>query len=408
MDKPLVAILSSDNHLDGFRFLQQQLDITFETIVFSDSNEFFESIAQSNHDLIILESLANSADNISICKNIRDHERNIFTPIIVIAETYAQKDLSSFIAAEVDEFIVKPFDADILMAKIEKLLKHNNERQTLSQQSQEYLDAAMEAMTGSSELGIIILFLQNSYACHDYESLSRALFEALTNYNLTASLMIEGQSSNYFMSSDGELRDLDNKILESCKDKGRILDFNRRSIYNGNQCSFIIRNMPIEDEAKAGRLRDHLATILVGMDARLKGIDIEQGLIGKQNTIREVVHDTKATLAEIDRRNKQQRIEHASVLNDLGKNIEGAYLNLGLTQEQEDFLSENIQHAEQISDALFDNAADIDGQFESIIKKLLNEIDLKSELEKTAQTNPDCKLADATLKDNPDSAITFF
>ena len=355
------------------RSIPDHLEAFFNIQVVRSINASLEVVKEIPPDLIVYISGSDVSESLEACRQTR--QLNAYLPIIFISGTDDSDALQASYEAGANEFLSESTEHPLLITKINALLKHKLERAELSQQSQEYLDAAMEAMTGSSELGVIILFLQNSYACRSYEDLGRALFEALTNYNLTASLMIDGKLERFFMSNDGVSRNLENSILESCQHDGRILAFNRRSIYNGNQCSFLIRNMPIEDEAKTGRLRDHLATILVGMDARIKGIDIEQALIEKQNTIRDVINDTRVTLNELNSKNKQQRIKHASVLNEVGKKIEGSFINLGLTEEQEDFMSQAIEEAEKASESLFDNASDLDTDFQNIIGKLTSTLE---------------------------------
>jgi hypothetical protein len=163
--------------------------------------------------------------------------------------------------------------------------------------------------------------------------------------------------------------------------------------------------MPVNDEEKLGRLRDHLATILVGMDARLQGLKIEQNMREKRHMIREVVSDTHNTLTSLDMTNKQQRTDHAAVLRELGASIEASFINLGLTEAQESFLSKTIKEAQTISDALYESGVNLDTEFQSIISRLTIAIESEIELD-----DPDDIASEAVTnnKDDSDSGTMFF
>ncbi len=399
------SILIAEPSEESAAILREQLEDDYEISVVGNGQACLDALQAKLPDFLILEARLPDIDGYDVCRQMRTANGDSFIPTIFVSETDDPEELLAGYEAGCDDFIVKPFDRDILLSKVKLLLKYKHEHAQLSADSQQYLDAAMEALTGSGEMGVIILFLQNSYDCHDYESLARAFFEAMSNYDLTGTLMIRGKGDPFFQTSEGEPRDLENSILISAVEKGRIIELKQRAIYNGDQCSFLIRNMPLEDDAKTGRLRDHLATILVGLDARLRGLEIEQNLSGHQQMIRELVDDTRQTLASIDVINKKQRADQAAVLSDLGKTIEASFIHLSLADSQETFLTKLIVEAESVSDALYESGASLDSQFESIITRLDNAVESEMELEK-----PDDSTSDAVgdHADDSDSGMVFF
>jgi signal transduction histidine kinase/ActR/RegA family two-component response regulator len=266
----------SGQYTDIFR---ENLDSEYDTRFVENGWDCLDAIAEKIPDILIIEPCLPGIDGFDVCKQLRAFNLETFVPVIFISETNDPNELLTGYQAGCDEFITKPFDIEILCSKIELLLKYRRAQSQLSEQSQHYLNTAMEALTGSGEIGVIILFLKNSYSCHSYESLGRTFFEALSNYDLAATLMVRGESEPLFLSSEGDLREIENIIISTSVDKGRIVELENCCIYNGSQCSFLIRNMPIDDEDKLGRLRDHLATLLVGMDASLQAITKEFALI---------------------------------------------------------------------------------------------------------------------------------
>ncbi|MCP4488698.1 MAG: response regulator [Gammaproteobacteria bacterium] len=345
-------------------------------------------IAKSPPDLLIISDQLADIKVLELCEKIRSCDEPHYFPIILLSESCDPVNLLAAYEAGYDEYATRPTDLEnepLLRARLSQLLqRHSNQ---LVKQSQVYQpDTPIGIMQGMGEIGNIILFLQNSCSCPDYELLSSAFFEVLANYGLTGTLMICGNhdGGSVFISSYGEQNNLENSVLESCRNKGTFVEFGNRSICNGSQCSFVIRNLPAEDEIKTGQLRSHLAAILAGMDARLKAINVERNLIEKQASVHKTIDDTRSTLALLDAVNKRQRNDHAAVLVDLGENIESAFFNLGLTDEQEEFFTDAIEEARSISDALYESAGDLDAQLQFIISRLSDAITSKTHL-----NNPD-------------------
>ncbi len=115
-----ILIIEDDRSLaETLRFqLEQQ---HFETDVCHDGEEGLHFIEQQSHDLILLDRMLPVLDGISVLKITR--EKNISTPIIFVTALGALNDKITGLDCGADDYLVKPFDFEELLARIRCILR---------------------------------------------------------------------------------------------------------------------------------------------------------------------------------------------------------------------------------------------------------------------------------------------
>ena len=115
-----ILIIEDDKSLaETLRFqLEQQ---QFETDVCHDGEEGLHFIEQRSHDLILLDRMLPILDGISVLKITR--EKNISTPIIFVTALGALNDKITGLDCGADDYLVKPFDFEELLARIRCILR---------------------------------------------------------------------------------------------------------------------------------------------------------------------------------------------------------------------------------------------------------------------------------------------
>lgn len=93
----------------------------FETDVCYDGEEGLYFIEQQSHDLILLDRMLPGLDGISVLKITR--EKNISTPIIFVTALGALNDKITGLDCGADDYLVKPFDFEELLARIRCILR---------------------------------------------------------------------------------------------------------------------------------------------------------------------------------------------------------------------------------------------------------------------------------------------
>ncbi|MGG6292834.1 response regulator [Leptolyngbya sp. AN02str] len=80
------------------------------------------AIAQS-FDLILLDLLIPGLDGISVCQQLRS--RQISTPILMLTARNSNVDVVKGLDAGADDYVTKPYDPGVLLARIRRLLRRN-------------------------------------------------------------------------------------------------------------------------------------------------------------------------------------------------------------------------------------------------------------------------------------------
>lgn len=93
----------------------------FETDICYDGEEGLHFIEQQSHDLILLDRMLPVLDGISVLKITR--EKNISTPIIFVTALGALNDKITGLDCGADDYLVKPFDFEELLARIRCILR---------------------------------------------------------------------------------------------------------------------------------------------------------------------------------------------------------------------------------------------------------------------------------------------
>lgn len=125
--------------------------------------EFFE---QEKARLVILDIMLPGIDGFSVCKRIREHSN---TPILIISAKTEKEDKLNGLILGADDYIEKPFDIDILIAKIQGIFKRRYQNSELTagdirldkQRRIVYRKGKMLSMT-TKEFDLLQFFMENS------------------------------------------------------------------------------------------------------------------------------------------------------------------------------------------------------------------------------------------------------
>jgi len=80
-----------------------------------------ERMAEGKHDLMVLDLMLPDRDGIEICRNLR--RRRISAPILILTALGGTGDKVGGLDAGADDYLVKPFEFDELVARVRALLR---------------------------------------------------------------------------------------------------------------------------------------------------------------------------------------------------------------------------------------------------------------------------------------------
>lgn len=75
------------------------------------------------YDAIILDINLPEMDGLQLCKSLREKEKDV--PIIMLTSNSSKKDIVLWLDAGADDYLVKPFDYEELLARLKSLTRRN-------------------------------------------------------------------------------------------------------------------------------------------------------------------------------------------------------------------------------------------------------------------------------------------
>ncbi len=305
--------------------------------------EALKQLKMNKPQLILLDVEMPGQNGYEVCDAIRHIKSLKNIPIIFLSGKTSLREVMLGYEAGADDYLVKPFESDLLLKKIHIHLQHSHEREELSHQKNQAEHVAMEALKGFSELGQVMLFIEQSYSITSLESLSSRFF-ALTNMlKLNTSLMFTLHDNAQFYSAKGLVKPLEKELFKSAKDTKRFVDFGCRTIINYPHVSVLIKNMPLDNAENYGRYKDLFPAVLGAVDAKIMAL-IEQSFIieqaKKMTSSFQAIKETLVSLAGTLNTNTEKNKSHLTAMyNELEERIP----RLGLEEDQEIYILNLVQ-----------------------------------------------------------------
>ncbi|MBN1526270.1 MAG: response regulator transcription factor [Candidatus Omnitrophica bacterium] len=118
-------ILIVDDERDFSKLLKSNLEETgkYEVYTEGDGEKAIEKVGKVKPDLILLDLMMPGASGFKICKALKEKERFSAIPIIIVSAKHDDTDKVSCLDMGADDYIVKPFSANELDARIRAVLR---------------------------------------------------------------------------------------------------------------------------------------------------------------------------------------------------------------------------------------------------------------------------------------------
>lgn len=123
-------ILIVEDEKDISDILSVQLQNKGHTVeVIADGSEALEKIQSQNSktDLYILDRMLPGTSGLEICKFLRMFRQTKSLPILMVTAMTRPEDIIEGLDAGADDYITKPFDTTILMARVRALLRRSDD-----------------------------------------------------------------------------------------------------------------------------------------------------------------------------------------------------------------------------------------------------------------------------------------
>jgi two-component system response regulator MprA len=122
MDTRKVLIAEDDPSVR--KAVQRVLELeNYEVTAVNDGQAALEALSQKRFDLAVLDVMMPFADGLTVCREAR--HRGVSTPILLLTARVEVGDRVAGLDAGADDYLVKPFVVDELLARCRALLRRN-------------------------------------------------------------------------------------------------------------------------------------------------------------------------------------------------------------------------------------------------------------------------------------------
>ncbi|MEQ1796294.1 MAG: two-component regulator propeller domain-containing protein [Lacibacter sp.] len=147
---PLI-LLVEDN--DDFRFyLKENLRTQYNVIEATNGLEGWQKTLSAHPKLIVSDIGMPEMDGIEFCRKIKNDKRTSHTPVILLTAFTGEKEQIKGLETGANDYITKPFNFEILSAKIKNLLVLNNTLQNTYSKRLEIVGTDVEVESSSNKL----------------------------------------------------------------------------------------------------------------------------------------------------------------------------------------------------------------------------------------------------------------
>lgn len=92
----------------------------------TDGEEALDIAVSSNPDVILLDWMLPSLSGLEVCKELREYEATRAVPIIMLTARGEEEDMVKGLNSGADDYIVKPFSPNELMARLNAVLRRSS------------------------------------------------------------------------------------------------------------------------------------------------------------------------------------------------------------------------------------------------------------------------------------------
>ncbi|OUS31562.1 hypothetical protein A9Q99_03050 [Gammaproteobacteria bacterium 45_16_T64] len=337
MDQPTVLIV--DDEQDYAEFVRDILENDWDITTAYDGASAIQHFKEKEHDLVLLDVNLPDKSGFDVCSAIKQLDSQDNTSIVFVSGMNTIEERITGYDAGGDDYISKPFQLGEFQSKIAKIGRYQQAKKNLTHQQEYAKSVAFESMKEASQYGQVLQFLKVSFSCNNVFTLCNSVFETLGHFQLNCCIQIRLPDQDISMRPHNRsCSPMEDELFDMLRNKGRLFEFSNRLMVNDLHASILIKNMPCEDSAEVGRLKDILAVVIEGFEARL--MDLE-----RQSGIQSVLKSLSKTIPLVKTQFKEHERRSVAVMDNLLLEMGSSLHILDLTEDQEGFFIELVQKA---------------------------------------------------------------
>lgn len=367
MSKKTVMLVDDDpaNRL----ILKLFLESDYEVVEAESGQACLDAIAVQQPDVVLLDINMPGMSGYEVCNTLRHQEQTKTLPIVFVSGLETPEERLAGFEAGGNGFLVKPVDEQKIKDSVSYQLANRKDFDEAQKNSEEAMKVAMEAMTSNSELGQMIQFVKDSQQENTLEGVGRRLCEVTAGFGLCSCAVVYGSTPAYVNCDEGSVEA--NLLMRARGSRERIISKGVRTIICSDHIAVLIKDMPVDDESRYGRFKDHLAVLASICDGRLLTIQAQLDVAQQRHgVLSRVISMTEKQVKRLG-----EKLDHhdhlvQSVMMSMTGELEAKLFSLGLDEDQEAELMKLVYTASDRLDSLQDDSKDLERELGAVLEGL--------------------------------------
>jgi hypothetical protein len=251
------------------------------------------------------------------------------------------------------------------VTQMEKLIEQLDESKAI----------AMQAMQYSANIGLVMRFLESTFICHDENELVRNLLETSKSLSIDCVAKCHLEEEIFTVSINDEITPEEIELIDRVRWESRIYSEGKITVLSYDHISLFVRDMPIDDDYKYGIMKDILATLMNGIESRMKLLAKDKKILNIQEKI---VNLTDESMRTLDTCLLKMNDDAFHSMTDLLVDIKDTIVMLDIGKENEKDILDMLNTHSDIVNEMSNEGLKVDENFKEIkssIEDAMSEIE---------------------------------
>lgn len=374
-NKPVILVVDDDAII---RLLVRKiLEVDYQVLEAVDGEAGLQKAKEFNPVAVIADVQMPRMNGFDLCKAICDDFELSDIPVMLMSAEENADELLKVYDVGGQGFITKPINHKVLLTRTAHMLQLSAERAQMKSQISYATTTAFSAMSSMSETGLLMQTLKNFNGNNTAHGLAQLLIAALQQFQLDGVIQLKTDTGIVALNQQGDATGVELAVLQKMATMDRVVHFRNRLSVNYPNVQLVVNNMPVDDEERCGRLRDHLAILIEAAESRLEAIKVKSTLIATQNqlAIMNSIQSLTSTLSEIDQQQRQGNVERTALFGDVMMQMESTLSAFGLSDRQEENLLNVVRSGWEKIAATYTDEAALQNKLSQVVQTLKNSLE---------------------------------
>lgn len=187
-EEPTKILVVEDSKTQAIHLKHDLNHAGYEVTLAFDGNQALKLLSKNMFDIVISDVIMPGMDGFQLCRLIKNNPEIQSTSVVLLTALQEPEDIIKGLGSGADNFIIKPYDLEILLKRIEYILANQKIRESNGPELKfEVMFAGKRYSIASQQMQIIDLLLSTYetilYKNRELERINKELKEALGTIN---------------------------------------------------------------------------------------------------------------------------------------------------------------------------------------------------------------------------------